>query len=303
MIMKIAITGGTGFVGNVLSEELIKHGHELFILTRNPDKQSAHENITFIGWMTEGATPETHLDGIDAFINLAGESINSGRWTEERKRRILASRIEATQEALRIIRNLENKPASFINASAIGIYPSSVSRTYTEASTEQSEDFLGQTVQIWEREAGRAREMGLRVAFMRFGIVLGKGGGALPKMAIPYKLFAGGPVGSGEQWMSWIHIQDIAKGISYTLQHEDIEGPVNLTAPHPLQMNEFGKVLGEVLGRPHWLPVPSLALKAAMGDMSTLVLDGQKVIPEVLLNHGFEFEYPDLKEALQAIYK
>lgn len=303
MIMKIAITGGTGFVGNVLSDELLKDGHELFILTRNPDKQSAHENMTFIGWMTEGATPETHLDGIDAFINLAGESINSGRWTEERKRRILASRIDSTQEALRIIRNLENKPTSFINASAIGIYPSSVSKTYTEASTEHSEEFLGQTVQIWESEAGKAREMGIRVAFMRFGIVLGKDGGALPKMAIPYKLFAGGPVGSGEQWMSWIHIQDIAKGISYTLQHEDIEGPVNLTAPHPLQMNEFGKVLAEVLGRPHWLPVPSLALKAAMGDMSTLVLDGQKVIPEVLLNHGYEFEYPHLKDALQAIYR
>ncbi|KPL58723.1 TIGR01777 family oxidoreductase [Rossellomorea vietnamensis] len=301
--MKIAITGGTGFVGRALTEELLKHQHEVMILTRNPDKYEAQPGVTYVKWLSDGARPEEMLEGIHAFINLAGESINSGRWTDERKKRIINSRINSTREVINIIKALREKPLCLINASAIGYYPSSKTNTYTEASTETADNFLGETVQIWEKEAAKAAQIGIRVAYTRFGIILGRDEGALPRIALPYKMFVGGTVGSGEQWMSWIHIKDIARAVHFVAETEGIEGPVNVTAPSPVTMKEFGKTLGTVLGRPHWIPVPSLALKVAMGEMSALVLEGQKVLPSVLSEHGFQFQYPELKSALKDIYQ
>ncbi|MCA1060738.1 TIGR01777 family oxidoreductase [Rossellomorea aquimaris] len=300
--MKIAITGGTGFVGSALTEELLSHQHEVMILTRNPDKYEARPGVTYVKWLSDGARPEETLEGIHAFINLAGESINSGRWTDERKKRIINSRIHSTQEVINIIKALNEKPACLINASAIGYYPSSKSDTYTETSTETADNFLGETVQIWEKEAAKATQLGIRVAYTRFGIILGKDEGALPRIALPYKMFVGGTVGSGEQWMSWIHIKDIARAVHFVADTDGIAGPVNVTAPSPVTMKEFGKTLGSVMGRPHWIPVPSLALKVAMGEMSSLVLEGQKVLPNVLLENGFKFQYPELKGALKDIY-
>ncbi|WP_064093951.1 TIGR01777 family oxidoreductase [Rossellomorea aquimaris] len=300
--MKIAITGGTGFVGKALTEELLEHNHELFILTRNPDKYENRTGITYVKWLSDNAHPKRELEGVEAFINLAGESINSGRWTDERKKRIINSRITSTQEIISIMKGLDKKPACLINASAIGYYPSSKTNTYTEESTDTSNDFLGETVQIWEKEASKAAELGIRVAYTRFGIILGEKEGALPRIALPYKMFAGGTVGSGKQWMSWIHIQDVARAIHFVANSEDIKGPVNITAPTPVTMKEFGKTLGSVLNRPHWIPVPPFALKIAMGEMSTLVLEGQKVLPGVLSQHGFPFLYPTLQKALKNIY-
>ncbi|MGF3104972.1 TIGR01777 family oxidoreductase [Rossellomorea sp. DUT-2] len=300
--MKIAITGGTGFVGQALTEELLEHHHEVMILTRNPDKYDNRSGVTYVKWLSDGAKPEEELEGIQAFINLAGESINSGRWTDERKKRIINSRINSTQEVMNIIKALKEKPACLINASAIGYYPSSKTNTYTEASTETAENFLGETVQIWEKEASKANQLDIRVAYARFGIILGEEEGALPRIALPYKMFVGGTVGSGDQWMSWVHIQDIARAVHFIVETESISGPVNVTAPSPVTMKEFGKTLGAVLGRPHWIPVPSLALKVAMGEMSALVLEGQKVLPSVLSENGFQFEYPELKSALIDIY-
>jgi uncharacterized protein len=302
MMMKIAITGGTGFVGQALTEELLEHQHEVIILTRNPDKYGARQGVTYVKWLSDGARPEAKLEGIHAVINLAGESINSGRWTDERKKRIINSRINSTGEVINIIKVLKEKPTTLINASAIGYYPSSKTNTYTEASTEMADNFLGETVQIWEKEAEKASQLGIRVAYSRFGIILGQEEGALPKIALPYKMFVGGTVGSGEQWMSWVHIKDIARAVKFIAETEGISGPVNVTAPSPVTMKEFGKSLGAVLGRPHWIPVPSLALKVAMGEMSTLVLEGQKVLPSVLSEHGFQFEYPELRCALIDIY-
>ncbi len=301
-MMKIAITGGTGFVGQALTEELLEHHHEVMILTRNPDKYDNRSGVTYVKWLSDGAKPEEELEGIQAFINLAGESINSGRWTDERKKRIINSRINSTQEVMNIIKALKEKPACLINASAIGYYPSSKTNTYTEASTETAENFLGETVQIWEKEASKANQLDIRVAYARFGIILGEEEGALPRIALPYKMFVGGTVGSGDQWMSWVHIQDIARAVHFIVETESISGPVNVTAPSPVTMKEFGKTLGAVLGRPHWIPVPSLALKVAMGEMSALVLEGQKVLPSVLSENGFQFEYPELKSALIDIY-
>ncbi|MBN8192737.1 TIGR01777 family oxidoreductase [Bacillus sp. NTK074B] len=301
--MKIAITGGTGFVGQALTEELLSHEHEILILTRNPDKHEARPGVKYVKWLSDGARPEESLEGINAFINLAGESINSGRWTDERKKRIINSRLTSTGEVINIIKALKEKPACLINASAIGYYPSSKRNTYTEASTETADNFLGETVQIWEKEAAKAKQLGIRVAYTRFGIILGKDEGALPRIALPYKMFVGGTVGSGEQWMSWVHIKDIARAVNFVAETEGIEGPVNVTAPSPVTMKEFGKTLGDVMSRPHWIPVPSFALKAAMGEMSALVLEGQKVLPSVLLEHGFKFSFPELKSALMEIYR
>lgn len=298
--MKFAITGGTGFVGKELTNLLLSQGHQVFILTRSDKKSDS--SITFVKWLTEGATPETELEGIDGIINLAGTSINEGRWTDDQKKKIYESRMEATDEVLRIIETLSVKPSVLVNASAIGIYPSSKHKTYTEDSPERADDFLAKTVEDWEKKAKKAEQHGVRVACARFGVILGKDEGALPLMALPYKLFVGGKVGSGRQWLSWVHVKDVANAIYFALTTDELSGAFNVTAPRPLRNDDFGKVLGTVLHRPHLVPVPGVALKAALGEKSQLVLEGQQVVPEVLLQHGFKFEFPTAQEALKNIY-
>lgn len=301
--MRIAIAGGTGFVGNALVKKLLGIKHEIFILTRNISDKQHYKNLNYVQWLNDDDSPEDVLEGIDVFINLAGESINSGRWTEERKKRILNSRITATKEVLRIIGRLEEKPYTLINASAVGYYGTSQIETFTEASRKSGTDFLAETVRRWEEEAAKAEEFEVRTVFCRFGIILEKNDGALPRMAFPYKLFAGGTVGTGSQWVSWIHLDDAVNGILFCIDQEQLQGPVNFTSPHPVTMKEFGQILGEVLNRPHWMPAPGFALKIALGEMSTLVLEGQKVLPEKLQSFGFDFLYPDLKAALGDIYQ
>ncbi|WP_335872478.1 TIGR01777 family oxidoreductase [Bacillus sp. 2205SS5-2] len=297
--MKIAITGGTGFVGNHLVD-LLKKNHQLYVLTRNPEKHH-QPNVTYVKWLTADSQPELELAGIDAVINLASESINSGRWTETRKKRIQHSRSEATQAVFSIMNALPDPPKILINASAIGYYHASKTITHKEESKHTGSDFLAKTVIEWEQEAKKAEELGVRVVITRFGIILGKEDGALPRMVLPYKLFAGGPVGSGEQWMSWVHIKDVCSAIEFLLHH-DITGPVNIVSPNPVTMKEFGSILGKVLHRPHWLPVPSFIIKAALGEMSTLILDGQKVSPSVLEKTGYAFSFPLLSTALKDLY-
>lgn len=299
--MKIAITGGTGFAGKEMTDLFRQSGHEIFILTRSP--KPSKNGIHYIEWLTENAEPERELEGIDALVNLAGSSINDGRWDEEQQKLIYKSRVEATTEVLRIIRALDQKPKVLVNASAVGIYPASTEKSYTEESNERGDDFLAETVIEWERLANEAKDEGVRVALARFGIILGKKDGALPLMALPYKLFGGGTVGSGRQWLSWIHIHDVARAILFAIETDDFEGPFNVTAPYPKRMKEFGKEIAYALKRPHWFPVPEVAMKLALGDKSRLVLEGQRVLPEVLKQHGFEFAYPDLRSALADIYK
>ncbi|WP_428909926.1 TIGR01777 family oxidoreductase [Niallia sp. Krafla_26] len=300
--MKIAIAGGSGFIGEKLTSLLLDEGHEVVILTRK-NQTSSSTNISYVSWLKEGTSPENELENIDVFINLAGVSINAGRWTAKHQKQIYNSRMEATDELLRIIEALPQKPSLFINASAIGIYPASINATYTEDSVETSNDFLGITVSDWEKKAKQVEKHGTRTAFMRFGVVLGKEGGALPLMTLPYKLFVGGTVGSGKQWVSWIHVMDVIRAISFVIQNDHLSGPINVTAPSPLKMRDFGKTISTVLKRPHWLPVPSLAMKLVLGQKSKLVLEGQKVLPEVLTNAGFEFLYPTLDVALMELYK
>ncbi|ALC88006.1 multidrug MFS transporter [Bacillus sp. FJAT-22090] len=297
--MKIAITGGTGFVGSELTNLLVQMGHEVFILTRSPNKDI--NNVSFVKWLSGNSLPEKKLEGIDAIVNLAGESINNGRWTVEQKKKISESRMQATDEVIRILHALEHKPKVLVNASAIGIYPASEDITYTENSLVVGTDFLAKTVLDWEVKAQTAEQLGIRVAYGRFGIILGKSEGALPLMALPYKLFVGGPIGLGKNWMSWVHVRDVAKALLFAIEN-NIHGPFNVAAPDAKRMNEFGKILASVLNRPYYFPVPSFALKLALGEKSQLVLEGQHVLPEVLIENGFVFDFPNLSKALTDIY-
>ncbi|WP_431800419.1 TIGR01777 family oxidoreductase [Halobacillus andaensis] len=298
--MNIAITGGTGFVGQKLTRELIEEGHHVYILTRSPEKHHDTDHTTYIGWLMDGYSPWLELPQIDAFVNLAGESLNSGRWTEDKKRSIMNSRIDATEGVLEIIEKSHVKPNVLVNASAVGFYGKSKTKTFTEETTEPGNDFLANVVAEWEKRASKAANLGVRTAFIRFGIILGEEG-ALPKMVIPYRLMAGGNLGTGEQWMSWVHVEDVVGLIKLAVKEKSIEGPLNGTAPHPKRNKDFGQTLGEVLNRPHWLPAPAFALKAALGDMSTLLLDGQSVVPKKATEYGYAFKYPELKPALQSI--
>lgn len=301
--MKIAIAGGTGLVGSALADYLVEKGHHLYILTRNSSNKKQKPHVKFVEWLKDGTTPEKELEGIEAFVNLAGESINSGRWTEEQKRRIVESRITSTKEMNRIIKSLREKPKVLVNASAIGYYGNSLEKTFTESDDIPGSGFLASTVLAWEKEAEHAKQLGVRTVLTRFGIVLDKKDGALPKMLLPYKMFVGGKIGSGEQWMSWVHIKDVAGAIAFCLENPDMEGPVNVTAPSPMKMKDFGKTLGGVIGRPHWFPTPGFALKIALGEMSELVLEGQKVLPKKLEEHDYNFFYNRLDDALSDILK
>lgn len=296
--MKIAITGGTGLVGKALSDELIREGHEVFILTRKSVQTG--QNPKYVQWLNPGDQPEKELQGIDALVNLAGASINN-RWTKEYKRKIVDSRLQAASEVKRIMEELNPHPAVLVNASAVGYYGTSLNEVFTEQD-DAGNDFLAATVTSWEAAANSSKDVGVRVVLARFGVILDKDAGALPRMVLPYRFFSGGKIGTGSQWLSWIHLKDVVRGIVFVIEKDQIDGPVNFTAPSPLNMDEFGRTLSRVMKRPHWLPVPSFALKIALGEMSKLVLEGQRVNPEKLLTAGFTFKYPDLESALNEIF-
>lgn len=304
--MKVAITGATGFVGSRLVERLHAEGHQLLVLTRNPTAaqkvfpHSAFPNLEIIAYTpTESGDWQQAIAGCDGVVNLAGEPIAEGRWTAERKQEILNSRQLGTQKIVEAIAGANPKPSVLVNASAIGYYGTSETTTFEETS-RPGNDFLAQVCQAWEAEAQKVIATGTQLVILRFGIVLGMGG-AIAKMITPFKLFAGGPIGSGRQWLSWIHRDDLVNLILQALTRSDIEGVLNATAPNPVRMAEFCQTMGEILNRPSWLPVPSFALEALLGDGAMVVLEGQQVLPKRTLANGFEYQYPEVKQALQAI--
>lgn len=299
--MHVVIAGGSGFVGKVLQEKLLAEGHQVTILTRNPEKVRQTDRLRAVEWLTNGGRPEEKLASVDAIVNLAGESINGLRWTKKKKDRIIKSRMEATGEIIQLIRRLDSKPKVLVNASAVGYYGMSETEIFTEKSRSTASDFLADTVQRWEEKASEADSFGVRTVFARFGIILGNEG-ALPLMALPYRCGIGGTIGSGRQWVSWIHVEDAANMIKFAIDTPDIEGPLNVTAPEPVTMKEFGEILGSVLRKPHWLPVPEPALKMALGEMSSMLIRGQRVIPEKALSHHYEYLFPELDEALIDIF-
>ena len=303
--MKVAITGATGFVGSRLVELLNAEGHQLLVLTRNPTAaqkvfSNSVPNVEIIAYTpTESGSWQQAIAGCDAVVNLAGEPIAEERWTLERKQEILQSRQLGTQKIVEAIAIANPKPSVLINASAIGYYGTSETATFEETSSPGN-DFLAQVCQSWEAEATKVIATDTRLVILRLGIVLGMGG-AIAKMITPFKLFAGGPIGSGRQWFSWIHRDDLVNLILQALTRSDIEGVLNATAPNPVRMAEFSMALGQVLKRPSWLAVPSFALEALLGDGAMVVLEGQQVLPKRTLATGFKYQYPEVKQALEAI--
>jgi uncharacterized protein (TIGR01777 family) len=283
--MKIAITGASGFIGKHLSERLTAAGHQVAPISLRNGVSSAD------------------LSGCDAVIHLSGEPV-AQRWTAAARKRILDSRVNGTRLLVEAIGALDHKPSVLISASAVGIYGSRSGAEKDEILTESSAsatDFLGHAATAWEREAFAAEKLAIRVACLRFGVVLGQGGGALDRLLVPFKLGIGGRLGTGEQWMSWIELDDLCSLILFVLDHSEIAGPVNATAPQPVTNAEFTRALASAIHRPAIFPVPAFALKLLFGEMSQVLLEGQRVYPEVALKAGFRFKYPEIGPALQAI--
>ncbi|WP_088242880.1 TIGR01777 family oxidoreductase [Calothrix rhizosoleniae] len=305
--MKIAITGATGFIGSSLVARLQKSGHQVMILTRNTSyarkifPSQAFPNIEIVNYTpTILGSWQNAISGCDSVVNLAGESIAEGRWTEEKKQKILQSRQLTTQNLVTAIANAEQKPSVLVNASAIGYYGTSETATFTENSPSGN-DFLAEVCQAWEAAAQKVSDAGVRLVILRLGVVLAADGGALAKMITPFKMFAGGPIGSGNQWFSWIHRDDVVKLIIQAVTDSSMSGVYNATAPNPVRMNELSQTMGTVMNRPSWLPVPSFAIEALLGDGAIVVLEGQQVVPKRTLTTGFKYQYPNLQGALTEI--
>ncbi|MBF2056251.1 MAG: TIGR01777 family protein [Cyanobacterium sp. T60_A2020_053] len=303
--MKIAITGATGFVGKALVEKLAVN-HQILVLTRSVEKAKSvfpvylQSNLEFASYTPKTAGDwQDKINGCDGVVNLAGAPI-AEKWSGSYKQEILASRRDGTKMIVDAIKNSAQKPQFLINASAIGYYGTSETATYTEISPA-GDDFLAQVCQVWEAEAEKVKEVGGRLVIFRFGIVLGMGG-ALAKMIPPFKIFAGGPIGEGKQWFSWIHIDDVVNLIVTAMENNNIEGTFNATAPFPVTMNNLCEKLGEVMKRPSWLPVPSFALELLLGEGAKVVLEGQKVLPEKTTEViNYNYQYPEIKLALTQI--
>ena len=303
--MKVAITGATGFVGSRLVERLQGEGMSVLVLTRDTAfaqkifPSTAFPNVEIAAYKQNEPSFWSQLATCEGVVNLAGEPIGEGRWTPERKQEILNSRKLGTQKIVEAILKANPKPQVLVNASAIGYYGTSETTLFDETSLP-GQDFLAQVCQNWEAEAQKVTDIGVRLVILRFGIVLGKGG-ALGKMITPFKLFAGGPIGSGQQWFSWIHLEDVVNLLIQALTKPEMQGVYNATAPNPVRMTELSRTMGQVMNRPSWLPVPAFAIEALLGDGAMVVLEGQQVIPQRTLATGFKYQYSRLQPALEQI--
>lgn len=295
--MKALVTGATGFIGKALCEQL----DAPHVLSRNPEKAKQKlGDVTAFAWAdpVNEPPPAEAFEGVDTVFHLAGENIAEGAWTDAKKKRIHDSRAEATARLVEAMIELENKPKTFVSTSAIGYYGSRGDELLTEEST-QGEDFLAQVCGDWEAAAKKAARKKIRVVNPRIGVVLGNGGGALSKMLIPFKLCLGGRLGGGQQWMSWIHHDDVVGLLLWGAQTEDLEGPYNVVAPDPLINIDFTKALGRAVGRPTPFPAPAVAMRFALGEMAdALLLSSTRVKPAVALEKGYTFKYPGIDAAL-----
>lgn len=301
--MRIVVAGGTGFIGKALCRQLLAAGHEVVVLTRDPARAQGRVPMgaQVARWSPEEpAGLEETLAGAQAVVNLSGESIAAQRWTPEFRQRLVDSRLRSTRTLVQAIRQAQPRPRVLVNASAVGIYGSRGEEDLTEASPPGT-GFLAELAVRWEQAADEAREAGVRVVKLRIGIVLGEGGGALEKMLLPFRLFVGGPFGSGAQWFPWIHLDDVVGLAQHALEHESVQGAMNVVAPGIVRMREFCQALGKVLGRPSWLPVPAFALRLVAGELGETLLWSQRVVPQVALQTGYAFRYPQVEEALRSL--
>jgi uncharacterized protein (TIGR01777 family) len=296
--MKLVITGATGFIGSFLVEQL-RQKHSLELFSRKPPSDT--RNLRWVAWDpgSSGAW-EKSIDGADGIINLVGEPIAGKRWSPEQKEKIRSSRVRTTRVLVEAIGKANNKPKFLINASAVGYYGPRGDEVLTESS-KPGEGFLADVCRQWEEEARRAEDHGIRVVVLRTGIVLAKGKGALAKMVKPFKFFAGGPLGSGQQWMPWIHIDDEVGLIQFLMDRSDAAGPFNATAPNPVTMEQFCKALGVAVNRPSWAGVPASLLTLALGEMADMLLTGQRAVPEAAEKLGYNFRYSNIAEALRSL--
>jgi hypothetical protein len=300
--MKVVVAGGTGFIGKALVEHLLAGQHEVMLLTRDPSRAGITSRDTLVveQWdARSGGGWENHLNGARAVFNFAGESIGH-RWTPARKQRIIDSRVHATRALVTAIGNSTEKPPVLVNASAVGFYGHVPQDEVTE-DFGRGTGFLSDTVQQWEEEAMKASDRAVRVVLLRSGVVLGRGGGALARMILPFKMFVGGPMGSGEQWFPWVHIHDLVRAALHAAERPSLSGPVNLAAPQSVTMRTFCAALAKVLHRPSWLRVPGFALRLALGEMAEMLLTGQRVVPRKLEKSGFKFSFPLLQQALEDV--
>jgi uncharacterized protein len=308
--MKIIIAGGTGFLGSPLAEMYAEEGHDVRVLTRSlmsgdtrHDPGTGVPGISRVGWKPDGNSGPwaAVLEGADAVINLSGESVAGKRWSPGRKGKLRDSRILATRSLGAAFRAAHNPPAVLISGSGIDYYEPGSERAQTEQDPAGT-TFLARLCVDWEQEARKAERPGTRVVLIRTGVVLERSGGALPEMMRPFKFFAGGPIGSGRQYLSWIHRLDWIEIVRWIVQTPSIVGPVNATAPHPVTSRHFARALGHALHRPSLLPVPGFAMKVVVGEMANYLLAGQRVVPARAKEAGYHFRYPEIEQAFRGIF-
>lgn len=307
--MRVIVAGGTGLIGRQVTKELARNGYEVVILSRNPEKViSLPKGVEVVAWDGESTQGwSEHVNGVQAVVNLSGESVSGGglfprRLTDARKKRIRDSRILSSKVLVEAIEAAEVKPKVFVQSSAIGYYGFHGDEKLNEDSPP-GDDFFAEWRE-WEKFSEPVEDMGLRRVIIRSGINFSTGrGSALNPLVLQVRLFAGGPIGSGEQYISWIHEVDEARAIRFLIENEEARGAFNLTAPNPATQAEVGKAIANTVGRPFYLPAPEFAFNLAFGEIAALVTKGQRVIPERLLEQGFEFQFPELEPALQDILK
>ena len=287
--MRALIAGGTGFIGRHLARFLRDRDFDVVVVSRSPSKGIDYQSV------------HRYIDEDTIVINLAGENIASGRWTRWKKERILKSRVETGKLLVEEIRKSPVKPALFIQASAVGYYGISDEDEFTEDSPP-GDDFLSRVVVEWENSTADVEKMGIRRVLLRLGVVLGRDGGAYPRLSLPFRIGLGGPVGSGMQWMSWIHIRDVVRAVEFLIFHDSASGPFNITSPEPVRNMDFSRALCDILKKPCLFRVPSFVLRLLFGEMAEyLILSGQKVIPRRLMDMGFSFLFPNIRTALEEL--
>ena len=296
--MKILVTGATGLIGRSLCRALTDESHAVAAVSRSPVKPQSLAVAEVYQWDPQsGPLPQAALDGVDAVVNLAGEPLDARRWSDQQKRLIRDSRVVTTRNLVEGLRSVGRKPAVLVSGSAVGFYGDRGDEQLEETSPA-GHGFMSEVCEEWEREAARATELGVRVVQVRTGVVLSREGGALQKMLAPFKLGLGGPLGSGKQWFPWIHIKDIVGIFRHAILTSTLAGPVNGVAPEPVTNREFTRELARALHRPAFLPVPEMALRVLMGEMSAVLFGSQRVVPKAALASGYEFHYPLLASAL-----
>jgi len=288
----IVIAGGTGFIGRRLAAAIGAAGRPVVVLTRRDASDVG--SVRFVRWLGADDAWRDALEGAAAVVNLCGESIADGRWTDARKRVLAASRVEPAEALVTACNGCRNRPARLLQASGVGYYGPG-ERTCTERSGAGA-DYLATLARAWEAPL---QQLEIPHTVLRFGVVLGRRGGALPRMLLPFRTFTGGPIGSGRQWLSWIHLDDAVAAIRHLITLSELAPAYNLTAPEPVRNADFAEAAARALKRPDWLPVPRFVLKTLLGEQATLVCDGQRVLPEALTKSGFEFRFPHLEAALE----